>query len=110
MRAYGLIWRMRASTRGELIARNQIGLVEQHDIGKGKLFLRFVRSIELAQEMLGVNNCYDRIELGFATDVLIRQRRSARPGPDLQGLWFRPSIPSKVPFRRSSPPSMRLPV
>jgi hypothetical protein len=46
--------------RSELIARNQIGLVEQHDIGKGKLFLRFVRSIELAQEVLGVDNCYDR--------------------------------------------------
>ena len=50
---------------------NQIGLVEQHDIGKGKLFLRFVRSIELAQEVLGVDNSYDRIELGFAMDVLI---------------------------------------
>jgi hypothetical protein len=37
--------------RRELIARNQVGLVEQHDIGERNLILRFVSAVNLNQEM-----------------------------------------------------------
>jgi hypothetical protein len=41
----------RVSTVAKLIAGNQIGLVEEYDIGEGKLLLRFVSAVDLAQEM-----------------------------------------------------------
>src|ERR1700736_6739028 len=61
--------------RGEIIPGDQIGLVEQHDIGETKLLLRLRGSIDLAEKVLGVDHRHDGIELGLAADVIVDKKR-----------------------------------
>jgi hypothetical protein len=72
--------------RCKLVGGNQIGLVEEHDVGEGELLLRFVSMIDLAQEMLGIDHGHDGVELGLAADIFVHEeglrdrRRIGEPG------------------------------
>ena len=60
--------------RGEVVRRDQIGLVEQHDVGETKLLLRLRSAIDLTKEVLGVDHGHNGIELGPAADIFIDKK------------------------------------
>ena len=77
---------MRASTSSSSVGRDQIGLVDQDDVGEGDLVLGFGRVLEPVVEPLGVGDRHHRVELGPAADVLVdeeglrHRRRIGEPG------------------------------
>jgi hypothetical protein len=60
--------------RGEVVRRDQIGLVEQHDVGETKLLLRLRSTIDLTKKVLGVDHGHNGIELGPAADIFIDKK------------------------------------
>ena len=62
---------MRASTSLKLLRRDKIGLVDQDNIGKGDLVLRFRGVLEPVVEPFGIGNGDHRIELGPTPDILV---------------------------------------
>lgn len=64
----------------ELLGRYEIGLVEQHDVGKGDLVLGFPAVLQAERQVLGVNERDDGVELGLGPDVVIhvQEKRKVR--------------------------------
>jgi hypothetical protein len=54
-----------------LICGNQVAFVENDDIGEGELFFDFVGLVDLAQQMIGIDDGYDRIKFGSAPHVVV---------------------------------------
>jgi hypothetical protein len=54
---------------------DKIGLVDKNDVGERELLLRFRRAIDLFEEMLGVRDGDDGVELCLAADVLVDKER-----------------------------------
>jgi hypothetical protein len=50
---------------------DKIDFVDENDVGERELFLRFRRPVDLFQEMLGICDGDDGVELCHASDVLI---------------------------------------
>src|SRR3974390_1408017 len=60
-------WVDRADARFDdpkLSGRDEIGLIEQYDVGEGELLLRFMGLIDLGQHVFGVDHRDDGIEPG----------------------------------------------
>ena len=66
---------MRALDVVELLRRDEIGLVEQDDVGEADLLLRLRAVLEAAEQMLGVGDGDDRVELGLGLDVVVHEER-----------------------------------
>ncbi len=56
---------------GQVLRRDQIGLVEQDHVGEGDLLLRFRAVVEPLDQVLGVDDRHDGVELGLGAHVLI---------------------------------------
>ncbi len=66
--------------------RDEIGLVEEDDVGEADLLLRLRAVLEGAEEMLGIGDRDHRIELGLRLDLVVHEeglrhrRRIGEPG------------------------------
>ena len=74
----------------KLIVGHQVGLVEKHNIGKGQLFLRFVRLVDLVEQVLGIDDGDDCIKAGLGLHIVV----------DEEGLGDRCGI-GQIPWSRS---------
>ena len=61
--------------RGEVVGRNQVGLVEENDVGEAELFLGLRRVEEAKREVFGVGDRHHRVELGLGADVVVHEER-----------------------------------
>src|SRR5260370_11143825 len=59
----------------EFVGRDQVGLIEQDDIGERDLVLRLRRVLEPVLEPFGVGDGDDGVELGFAADIVVDEER-----------------------------------
>src|SRR5438552_4858041 len=59
----------------ELVRRDQIGLIEQDDVGERDLVFRLRRVLESVLEPFGVGDRDHGVELGFAADIVIDEER-----------------------------------
>ena len=84
----------------EAVRIDKIDLVDENDVGEGELLLRFRRTVDLFEEMFGIRDRDDGVELRPAANLLIdkeclRYRRGiwGRPLPRTSGqrlpMWLR---------------------
>ena len=61
--------------RGQAALIDKIDLVDENDVGKRELLLRFRGPIDLFEKMFGVGDGDNGIKLGFAADVIVDKER-----------------------------------
>ena len=59
----------------EIGRRNEIGLVKQDHVGKGDLFLGFAHVVEVLDDMSGINDGDDGVELQVRLHLLVGEKR-----------------------------------
>ncbi len=57
----------------ELFRRDEIGLVEQHDVGEGDLVLGLAAVLQAQRQVLGIDEGDDRVEFGLGADVVVHE-------------------------------------
>ena len=94
--------RTAASTSREFFRRDEIGLVEHDDVGKGDLVFGLAAVLQAQRQVLGIDKGDDRIELGLGAHVLVHEEglrhRSGSARPVVST-----TIASKRPGRRIRP-------
>ena len=60
---------------GQRVGRHQVRLVEQNDVGESDLILRLGRIVQPVLQPSGVGDGHHGVELGFAADVLVHEKR-----------------------------------
>ena len=91
---------------GEFGRRDQIGLVDEDDVGKGDLVLRLGRILEPVLEPFGVGDGDDRIQLGLAP-TFSSMKNVCATGAGSASPVVSTMMASNLPLRRISPSMMR---
>ena len=52
---------------------HQVGLVQEHDVGKGDLVFGFATILQAQRQVLGIDQCDDGIEFGLGAHIVIHE-------------------------------------
>lgn len=58
---------------GDFFRRNEIGLVDDNDIGKSDLVFGFAAVLQAQRQVLGIDKCDHRVKLGLGAHVVIHE-------------------------------------
>ena len=68
-----MIARILRSTSASSVGRDEVGLVEEDDVGEADLLLRLGRVGEAERQVLGVGDGDHRVELGLGLDLVVHE-------------------------------------